>query len=216
MNYQLIHEIIDQIADFQKEHTEGDLQDFSTWLSHKIGRNAKQAEIQVQHAPSIDINDAIPEFIICMYRYAKIYVKKILEENHSAFSTYDEVIYVIVLFFNPEKMTKTELIEKNVHEKPTGMEILKRLLKNNMIEQYDNEQDKRSKYLKVTEKGKMEFLKIFDKMREVSRLIAGDLTVKEQGQLYFLLKKLDNFHNPIFLNERALGIDELLTKLGEN
>lgn len=214
MNRQLIHELIDQVADFQNERQRGDLQDFSVWLSKKIGKE----EVESIHVPAysdttMQIDSALVEYITYMYRYAKMYVKKVLEESQSAFTTYDDVVYVLILFFNPDKMTKTELIERNVHEKPTGMEVLKRLLKNELIEQYDNEEDKRSKYLKVTEKGKEEFMKIFGKMNQISKLAAGDLNNREKEYLYFFLKKLDNFHNPIFLNEREKTFEALFDKL---
>jgi DNA-binding MarR family transcriptional regulator len=215
INYQLLHELIDQLGDFQKENPNGSVRAFSTWLSQKV---SKEEGIEVIQVPAyqevmISIDSALVEYLTYMYRYAKVYVKKVVEESESAFVTYDDVVYVLILFFNPYPMTKTELIERNIHEKPTGMEVLKRLVKNGLIEQYANEEDRRSKFLKVTAKGKNEFMKIFDKMHKVSQLVAGNLSHREKEYLFFLLKKLDNFHNPIFLNDRALDIVQLLKKI---
>jgi MarR family transcriptional regulator, lower aerobic nicotinate degradation pathway regulator len=106
-------------------------------------------------------------------------------------------------------MTKMQLIEKNIHEKPTGLEVIKRLLKNKIIGERDNDEDKRSKRVFLTEKGKGIFFQTLSQMGEVSKIISGKLTASEKIQLFTLLKKLDDFHNPIFLEHRHKSINEL-------
>ena len=217
MNYPLIHALIDQVADFQKEKQEGSLEEFAHWLLARVGANTSAEVINAPSFshPKMTIDNVLTEFITYLYRYAKMYIKKIVEESQSAFTTYDDIVYVLILFFNPhEKITKTALIERNIHEKPTGMEVLKRLLKNGLIEQYDSEEDKRSKYLKVTTKGRIEFTNLVGKIYEASRLIGGNLTHREKEYLYFLLKKLHDFHNPIFINEKDSTFEVIFKKLG--
>ncbi len=112
-----------------------------------------------------------------------------------------------------ESMTKIQLIEKNVHEKQSGLEVIKRLLKHGLIAERDDEHDKRSKRVFLTVKGRTTFYRSLETMGKVSAIIAGKLSPEEKQQLFTLLKKLEDFHNPIFLNNRSLALDELLTKL---
>lgn len=74
----------------------------------------------------------------------------------------------------------TENEENNIHEKNTGMEIIKRLINNQLLEQHDDENDKRSKRLKITPLGQAELFKSFDGMIKVSRIISGKLSDTER------------------------------------
>ena len=103
----------------------------------------------------------------------------------------------------------------NIHEKTTGMEVIKRLLNNDLIVQTDDATDRRSKRLSITEKGKGALFGTFDEMRKASLIIAGNLNAVEKMQLLHLLQKLHFFHKPLFLNERGKSLDELL-HLGDN
>jgi hypothetical protein len=49
-------------------------------------------------------------------------------------------------------------------------------------------------------------------MLKVSQIIAGKLSSAERIQLFYLLSKLHDFHNPIFLNEKETSIDKILEK----
>jgi MarR family transcriptional regulator, lower aerobic nicotinate degradation pathway regulator len=92
------------------------------------------------------------------------------------------------------RMTKIQLIEENIHEKSTGMEILKRLLKLELIQQADNEEDRRSKWVFISEKGATAMAAIQQQMYALTTTISGNLNATELQQLNQLLQKLDLFH----------------------
>jgi MarR family transcriptional regulator, lower aerobic nicotinate degradation pathway regulator len=175
--------------------------------------------LQGEELPVVDTTRTVPEgygeghmpgmiarMIVFMYRYAKLYIKKALEGLE--LQSIEEFGYMTILIqFQP--LTKTALIQKNIHEKPTGMEIIKRLVKLGYIEEKQHGEDKRSKNLFVTEKGRTMMAGLYKNMDKVSRLILGDLNVAEQWQLFTVLKRLDNFHKPIFL-DNLQKVDEIL------
>ncbi|NCP85382.1 MAG: MarR family transcriptional regulator [Bacteroidetes bacterium] len=141
-----------------------------------------------------------------MFKYAKQYIKKGLQK--SELQTADDFSYLIVLL-TYTSLTKMELIQKNVMEKTSGMEVIKRLQRYGMLEQFDDEIDKRSKRVKITEKGKIEIFRLLPEMSKISSIVSGNLSDSEKLTLSYLLKKLDQFHNEIYLNEKGLSIDEL-------
>jgi hypothetical protein len=49
-------------------------------------------------------------------------------------------------------------------------------------------------------------------MQKVSKIISGKLSDVERLQLFYLLNKLNDFHNRIFLNEKETSVDKLLEK----
>lgn len=210
MNYIILQELISNLKDFEDEKKSQSLkmQDFVVFLNQKYLGNLVSAQ------PSFDINakteeNNIGQLVAFMYRYAKGYIKKALEE--STLLTLDDFGYLAAVWQEGD-LTKTQVIEKNIHEKNTGMEIIKRLIANNLLEQYDDLEDKRSKRLKITPLGQAELFKSFDGMLKVSQIISGKLTSAEKIQLFYLLSKLHDFHNPIFLTEKETSIDDLLKK----
>lgn len=150
--------------------------------------------------------------IVFMFRYAKAYVKKALKE--SVIQTADEFSYLITLM-TYESLTKTELIGKLVMEKTSGTEIIKRLLKQELLTEFEDPQDKRSVRVAISLKGRMELVKILPEMDKVTKLVTGNLSTNEKNILAHLLKKLDHFHNEIYHGKKDYSIDELMTNLNE-
>jgi DNA-binding MarR family transcriptional regulator len=108
-----------------------------------------------------------------------------------------------------ESLTKTELINKQIMEKTSGTEVIKRLLNNGMISEFSDENDRRSVRVKITPKGYQSIAGILPNMSLVSEIVVGNLSEQEIVTLAYLLKKLDHYHNDIFLNKRNTSLEEL-------
>lgn len=156
-----------------------------------------------------DVNTDISTLLVFMYRYAVVYFKKALKEGN--INTLDEFSFLIVLMTYPS-LSKTELIQKLIMEKTSGVEVIKRLLKNGLIEEFANPNDKRSVLVAITVKGKEELAALLPRMGLVGGVVVGNLTPPEVSSLSFLLRKLDYYHNDIFLHHRNLSLEELMAK----
>jgi DNA-binding MarR family transcriptional regulator len=146
-----------------------------------------------------------------MFRYAKIYVKKALHD--SPIQTADEFAFLINLM-TFASLTKTELINKQVMEKTSGTEVIKRLAAQGMIREFADETDKRSVRVAISHKGRSEVIRLLPEMAKVSQIVVGNLSDAEIKTLSYLLKKLDFFHNDIFMNKRNLSLEEILEEKG--
>ncbi len=113
-------------------------------------------------------------------------------------------------------MTKTELCNHNLLEITSGNEIIKRLLKNKLIEEYKDPDDRRSKRVKITDEGKKLLIQSFSKMDKVSRIVAGNLGTEEKIELLTILNKLDDFHKVIHDNDWKSDIDDISQKYLKN
>lgn len=206
MDYNILQKIIGDLESFETEQnsTNISMEDFVGFLNKKY-----LERILTPQLVEVPAKNNIGQLVAFMYRYAKGYIKKALEE--STILTLDDFGYLAAVW-QYGNLTKTQVIEKNIHEKNTGMEIIKRLINHQLLEQYDDEQDKRSKRLKITPLGQAEFFKSIDGMQKVSKIISGKLSDVERLQLFYLLNKLHDFHNPIFLNEKETSVDKLLEK----
>jgi DNA-binding MarR family transcriptional regulator len=216
MKKEVLIELIDLLYQFDVDY-QGDesysLKDFVGFLNARVGgpaismRKIEGEEHNHIQAVRQDSQSDTAILITLMFRYAKGYIKKALQE--SLIQTGDEFAFLITLM-TYESMTKTELINKQVMEKTSGVEVIKRLLNQKMIREFADENDKRSVRVAITPKGKEEIEKILPAMAKVSRIVVGNLTQAEINTLSFLLKKLDFFHNEIFMNKRTVGLDQLL------
>lgn len=208
MDYDFLKQLIASAEQFEQQRGDNSkelsLNEFALWLHTKHETSAtKDARFGdadfVKPAGGESIETNIGRLIIYMYRYARMYTKKALEGT--ALQTADEFGYLATLLTH-DCLKKSDLIAKNIHEKPTGMEIIKRLMRNGLIDQFDDTEDKRSKLLRINDKGKVLLYTVFGRMGKVSDIIGGNLDMEEKMHLLFLLKKLDDHHHHIFIHEK--------------
>lgn len=149
--------------------------------------------------------------ITLLYKYAKNYIRKAMQD--SILQTPDEFGFLIVLITFPS-LTKMELIQKNVMEKTSGMEVIRRLINYELVEQFDDEEDKRSQRVKITEKGKSVVYSMLPEMQKLGEIVSGNLDETEKLTLLYLLKKLDHFHHDLYTKTKQSNWEEL-TDLAE-
>ena len=104
-----------------------------------------------------------------------------------------------------------DLIKKNVHEKPTGMQIINRLIAQGWIDQKNSDSDKRSKVIKISNSGNIALENQMSKIRTASEIVTGNLTQNEKLELIRLLTKLNDFHQPIY--EKNIEPENLLDEV---
>lgn len=217
--YDLIKFFIDKIEAYEQEqkgHNALSVEGFNDWMFQQFlnNKNVPKKETELKHAQGNEKDINLSVLIGTLYRYVKHYSKKVFES--SQVQTIDEFTYLAVLM-NYGDMTKSALISYNVHEKTTGMEIIRRLIKYEFITQTDDFRDKRSQIIGITEMGKIEIFKLFREMSKVSTIVTGDLSSQEKMVLSYLLEKLDLFHRQIYDHEKKENLDFLVGKyFGQN
>ena len=110
-----------------------------------------------------------------------------------------------------DSLSKSELITKQVMEKTSGSEIIRRLIKRGLIVESADENDKRSIRVSITQSGREELLRILPLMSKVTKVVVGNLSSEEIKTLSYLLKKLDYFHNDIYINKRGNTLRDILS-----
>jgi len=202
MNYNLLKDVIDMLAEFERNQKENQypaaIDGFKQWVADSVLSQKQHTKPEPEwegkekgRSPESVINT----LIVHMNRYAKTYSKSAIA--NSDFSTQEDFIYLINLkAFGA--MTKMDLIKKNIQEKPAGMKIIERLLKQGWVEQEGSVTDKRSKMLYITMKGLGALDREMSKIRYATKIVTGDLNRDEKMELIRLLSKLEAFHHPIY------------------
>lgn len=214
MDYSFIKELITLAGVYEQEKgdTPPSSTDFACWLlnntpvprlpDERVGPALAHYETSIEKTET-----TIARMVTYLYRYARGYTKKALEG--SPLQSADEFGYLATLL-SFDQLRKSELIAKNIHEKPTGTEIINRLLKQGLIEQLDDPTDKRSKLVRITPQGKGVIFAAFARLGRVSDLIGGELSAHEKQHLLHLLQKLDNFHYHLFTHQKQETLDSLV------
>lgn len=211
MNYKLLHEIITGFEHFENELVDTkskSILDFATYIqvqefmlnpieNTQVSSKSTQTELEV----------GISRLLVHLYRYAKIHIRNSMADFPELVSEDFTYLYTLQRYGS---MTKTQLIERNIHEKPTGLEVIKRLLNHKLISEATDESDKRSKQLTITKKGIKAYENTKNITSDVAKVVSGNLNLVEKQTLFQLLKKLDRFHNPIYLSKDAKPLKEHL------
>ena len=209
MNYGLIKDVLDLVQEFEIEtnnnnHFETSVEGFKNWISTNNNTIVNEPNWEGKENGR-SAESVINTLIVHMNRYAKSYSKSAIVG--SDFSTQEDFIYLINLKTFGE-MSKMDLIKKNVHEKPVGMQIINRLINQGWIEQRNSKTDKRSKVISISETGLQALGNQMDKIRQATSIVTGNLSQNEKMELIRLLNKLDDFHQPIY--DRNIDTENLL------
>ena len=101
------------------------------------------------------------------------------------------IVKKVELFKNP---TKKEIISEAIAERTSCVEAIKRLVRNGILTEEVDKEDKRMKRVSLTDQGH-ELIRILDiKMFNLGKLLMGTLTETEKKSLIPPLKKLMGFH----------------------
>ncbi|WP_118196508.1 MarR family winged helix-turn-helix transcriptional regulator [Albibacterium indicum] len=213
MKYDILKNVVDLLEEFEAENLlektyPNDIEGFKKWITVNY-KNDNIIEPNWEGKENgRSAESVINTLIVHMNRYAKSYSKSAI--FGSDFSSQEDFIYLINLKAFGE-MTKMDLIKKNVHEKPAGMQIINRLIAQGWVNQTDSEVDKRSKVLKISNKGLEALENQMDKIRKATEIVTGNLTRNEKMELIRLLNKLNDFHQTIY--DKNIGPEFLLSEI---
>ncbi len=104
-------------------------------------------------------------------------------------SSIDEYSFLLHLE-HQDSFRKMEIIEMHNLEAPTGIEIIKRLLRNAFIEDFEDPEDKRAKRIRITKKGIQELEALKPKMNEAFAALIDPLGLQDHILMNAALDKL--------------------------
>lgn len=209
MNYSLLLKVIENLEEFSNKSNSDSLEDFRYWLNEKAYQRENPTQLfQKQHHEVFDLENEICKQVILLGRFSKQMIRRGLSSFPMLAN--EEFTYLYRLM-DYDSLTKMQLVEKNAHEKQTGMEIIKRLIKYNLIEEFQDKNDKRTKRLKVTDSGKEIFKQSVRDVTFTSRILSAKLSEKEKENLLLTLKKLNEFHFTIYHEHKDADINEINT-----
>jgi DNA-binding MarR family transcriptional regulator len=207
----MIRQILDYLERYEKDVGNSDLKEFSIYMKDQVLGSMDQKSgnsfIKEDYGnylsyPEIEFSTLLTG----LYRFARHYTKKAF--SGTAIKTIDEFGFLATLL-RKKSLLKNELINEHLLEISSGSEILKRLIRNELVQEYPDEKDKRAKRVALTKKGAEAIMNAFDDMHKVSEIVIGNLNTEELGQALAIFNKLNFFHLHIHAQDRNTKLQEL-------
>lgn len=209
-----IKEILDYVESYKDEVGNTDIKEFTLYLKDKVltvddhsdnHHYTNENYLQYKELPKVEFSTLLTG----LYRFARHYVKKAFQNN--TIRTIDEFGFLATLV-KEKSLLKNELIKLHYMEVSSGSEILKRLIKSNLIYEYPDSKDGRAKRVSLTEDGFREIMSAFDEMYKVSEIVTGKLTGDELKEALVIFNKLQYFHMHIHKESKDDSLDDIYQK----
>jgi DNA-binding MarR family transcriptional regulator len=213
-NYNLIKELLLYVENFEAEapDDQNTIPAFNLWLNAQIIKEQISNEHLLEKSKE-DSNrkegNLVYTYFIELYRFIKHYSKKALSET--TLTTVDDYSFISTLAMI-DSLSKSDLITRHLMEITSGTEVIKRLLKLELIYEYPDETDKRSKRVSITVKGKALLKEADEKISVVGNILTGNLNSYEQSQLLAMLTKLHTFHTSIYTENKKSELEAIVNK----
>lgn len=147
-------------------------------------------------------------------KFASIYSKKALQE--AALHNLEDWLYLLCTM-EMGMPKKSELINQLLSEFPSGIDVIKRLVAAGYLEEFPDEEDRRSKRVRITPSGIEKVQACLPQMEKVGQMALGQLTMTEKHFLVSILERLDQFHEKHYKTTRSEGFEKLYEVIvGEN
>lgn len=212
MNSQPIVELVNQWAAYEQSDSNPSLRSFCLWyLSNQSSDLPNQDDV----FDEIPLNGLLGKLLGRVSQYDHLYTKKALAEL--GLTNVDDMMYMHMIH-HLKSPKKSDLISHMLSEFPSGIEIIRRLLRHAYIEELPDLTDKRSKRVKLTPTGESVLLASYSLLHRAGRLMFEVLTEAERLLLAHLLGRLDDFHSTHHKSARTAKFDavynQLMTELG--
>jgi DNA-binding MarR family transcriptional regulator len=173
-------------SDYEETHPGASLEDFFRYSLLKQ-RGVQPEENLVGGVVPREIDPLLMKLIGRIFKLFEIYMDSAVKE--AGLKQIEEFILLGNINFGMPR--KTEVIYASLIELSTGSNILNKLKEEQFLVEYDDEDDKRSKRLKLTPKGEKALLESRKKMGQVAKVFFNDMTDDDKHLCVQLLKGVE-------------------------
>lgn len=187
---------------FMEQNPQGGVKEFASWLlthSDPLRKTPSWTESEPVMKSGMRLSEAFQKgddflawfFMGRLIRYVKFYTKSMLAQH--GINGPDEFLF-LSLINEMAQPTKKEVCVANATELTTGMDILRRLIKQGLVNEFPDERDARSKRLILTEKGLETVQAVALALSQLQPSTLADLDSTERKHLIKTLQYLNNYH----------------------
>lgn len=206
--YKIVKQLIDLWETYEEESKEEhNLLNFSEWMVEQINEKtivnskiSKKREIYPHSEAEAFLNRLEPksrfqEYILRIARLEEFYIRKYLIDL--PLNSRLEYLFLYTVD-SLEKARKTDLINIHLVEYTTGMDTIRRLIKNDLLNELPDEQDRRAKVLILTKEGEVVLKMANKRMDEARNMFLACISPNKWKKTLSVLNEIDEFHSSIY------------------
>lgn len=191
-------QLVNEWAAFEKEHQNPEIEDFCRFY-------LRQKEMKASVIPKGQ-NAVLVRVISRINAAFALYMRCALMET--GLENIEGFPFLNALNFLGESK-KTEVINYNLTEFSTGIDILNRLIAKGLLIERQDPEDKRSKLVKISDKGKTVLEQCYNKIGIAAEIMFADLSSQDKELCIQLLMPVEEKHTKIALDSKGKCLTEL-------
>lgn len=206
--YNSVLRLIELWQVYEEEHDAPQLCNFASWMTEKL---QSEPDLNVVSAPKrakidepanavlfqqMDESARFLEYLSRIARLHDFYIKKFFGE----LQINNRLDYLFLYTLRVKQSAKkSELINLHLVDYTTGMDIIKRLIANGLLNESPDETDKRAKILSVTPAGLSVLEQSERKLAEETKVFLACINTNKWKKSLSLLEEINKFHSGIFM-----------------
>ncbi|MDD4143805.1 MAG: MarR family transcriptional regulator, partial [Prolixibacteraceae bacterium] len=207
--YTILKQIIDLYEEFEKNEAQLNLLTFTRWILERLEDDPElNMKVTLEKNPEYNPGQATVtkhfnerarflEAVSRIARYHEFYSKKALKDL--VINTRLEFIFLQTVKML-EKARKTDLINIYNLEYTTGMDTIRRLTNNGLLNEIHDENDKRARLLALTKKGEEILSLAIKRMNDENRMFLAAINDNKWKKALLTLEEIDELHKVIYQN----------------
>ncbi len=218
--YHSLKRLIDLWEDYEEATEQQELTGFAEWLTNKLKQapelnKAPDRRTIIKEEPKnllsvlkkLDEPLRFLEYVSRISRLHDFYIKKFFSE----LPINNRLEYLFLYTVNEKKgARKTELINIHLVDYTTGMDTIKRLINNGLLEETPDETDKRAKLLMITNEGIKVLGLAARKVSDEIHMFLACISTNKWKKTLPLFEDINHFHSSIYQSHSNKNSAELL------
>lgn len=197
--------LVNSYAAFEESHPDSGIEDFCRyWLASRRTKEKTDNLFGGEMPPREDI--ILAKLIDRISRIHMIYIQ--IAMNGMKIQHFEEfsLLSAIAHLKTPRK---TEVIYHTINELSTGLNLLAGMKKRGYINEQDDPEDKRSKRLSLTPKGKKILQGCYERFSKIPELLFKDMNHEDIQLCIQLLKNIDLKFSRLWQNDKGRSLEEI-------
>jgi len=216
--YAILKQIIDLYEEFEQNEKHLNLLSFTRWVLEKLEDNPElNMKVSSDKNPEYDPGQSyitkqfddrarFLEAVSRIARYHEFYSKKALKDL--VINTRLEFLFLQAVRML-EKAKKTDLINIYNLEYTTGMDTIRRLTNNGLLNEIADENDKRARLLALTKKGEEILSLAIRRMNAENKMFLAAINDNKWKKALLTLEEIDRLHSVVYQNHNDKPFAEL-------
>jgi DNA-binding MarR family transcriptional regulator len=200
-------ELVNRFAEFEESYPDAGIEDFCRhYIASQRNKESLGNLFDGEMPPKADIilTKLLDRIARIHMIYIQIAMKGMKIQHFEEFS----LLSAIANLRNPRK---TEVIYHTINELSTGLNLLAIMKKRGYINEQEDPEDKRSKRLSLTPKGKKILEGCYERFSKIPELLFRDINSEDIQLCIQLLKNVDLKFSKIWQHDKGKSFEEIIT-----